>query len=739
MFCCLALLASAAVAQQPATAPATAPAATRPAATLELNFPENMDLKVLVDYVGKRQGISFVYDDQIGNKKVTIKAQQKIPAESLMALLESVLAMKGLSLSNSEVPGMMRIDGGRSLTAIAAISTADTAEDDRTPLATTRIFEIKHANPQQVDGLLKPFLSAPNASITVLADFEMAIITDYTTNMKRLSDLIAIIDRPRRDVQVKFVAVRNLDSAALAQKVGQVLAGKAKARSPGTKDPAADVSIFPDERTNQVAVVGTAEPLADALELIAALDVPLGLETRSYALTTVSAERVDKLARELIGDSAARRLYRSAIDADANVLVASTTPEIHQQLQDVVRMVDKPADDGQSPIRFYKLENAKAADVVATLQSMDAEGGSGLVSIDGIRSEPRPRDPNAPVITGPTEAQVNAVPVPAVGGAGGETAKGRMSASPARGVRIMADPPSNTIIIVAKPSMQSVYERLIKRLDIRRPQVMVEATVMLLDTTDGFSLGVEISKNFDVSGGRALTFSAFGLSDVDRNTGALTLKPGVGFNGALLSSDIADIIIRAVASDSRAKVCSRPRVLINDNAVGTLVSENEEPFASVNASDSVATTSFAGYSSAGTRITVEPQISEGDHLKLRYEVSLSSFGDARTDSLPPARQRNTLNSEVTIPDGYTIVVGGLTRDNQSTTVDRVPGLGHIPILEYAFSKRVIANRKSTMFVFIRAVILRDDKFKDLKVLSRESTTAADLPGEFPRSEPREIR
>ena len=61
-----------------------------------------------------------------------------------------------------------------------------------------------------------------------------------------------------------------------------------------------------------------------------------------------------------------------------------------------------------------------------------------------------------------------------------------------------------------------------------------------------------------------------------------------------------------------------------------------------------------------------------------------------------------------------------------------------PGMEYLVSNRSNLGRKSTLFVFIRAVILRDDKFKDLKVLSRDATARAELPGDFPRSEPREI-
>ncbi|MCY2926028.1 MAG: hypothetical protein NT031_11420 [Planctomycetota bacterium] len=595
---CIALAASG-LAGQP-TPPATGPA------TVELNFPENLDLKVLVDYVGKRQGVNFLYDEQIGSKKVTIKAPQKVPASSLMALLENVLAMKGLAMVPMDSPGMIRIEPARALTALAAGPNAatDQGPDARTPLATTRVFELKYASPQQVDLVIKPFMAAPTASSTLLPEHDMLIVTDYTGNMKRLADLIALVDRPRKDVQVRFVPVKNIEAATLAQKLTALLAGKAKARGAGmglgAKDEAADVTALADERSNQLILVGPAAGVTEAMGLLASLDMPLGLETKTYVLTTASAERVDRLVKDLIGEATAKRLYKSAIDRESNLLIVTAPGEIHQQIETIRKTIDKPVDDGQSPVRFYKLENANAVDVIATLQTIEGDGGLGDVSVDGIAAEPKTPAEKDRVFTGLTESQVNGPDT--IKGLGADThARAKANRVNAHGARIMADEASNMIIIVAKPAMHAVYEKLIKRLDLRRPQVLVEATVVAVDTTDNFSLGVEISKGHSVDDGKGkvLTFSSFGLSEVDKSTGALTLKPGVGFNGVLLGADIANVVVQALATDSRAKVISRPSMLINDNAKATLVSENEEPYAAVNASTTVATTSFGGYSSAG--------------------------------------------------------------------------------------------------------------------------------------------
>ncbi len=291
--------------------------------------------------------------------------------------------------------------------------------------------------------------------------------------------------------------------------------------------------------------------------------------------------------------------------------------------------------------------------------------------------------------------------------------------------------------------MQRQYDQLIRALDKRRPQVLVECTIVTLDTTGNFELGVEIGRENGFGDNKVLTFSSFGLSTPDPTTGRLKLIPGLGFNGALISTDIADVVVRALQQNTRARVSSAPRILVNDNNLGTLSSITEFPYASVNASQTVATTSFGDYAQAGTEITVTPHISEADYLQLEYSVVLSSFtGQPITQggtTLPPPRKSDSVQSEVTIPDGSTIVVGGLNRRNFSRMVDSIPFLGRIPVIGWLFSNRTDTDSTTTLFVFIRPVILRDDKFADLKFVSETDVRAAELPGDFPSSEPLMIR
>jgi len=716
------------------------PVSGDPPGEIVLNFPENLELKVLVDYVSKRLGINILYDEQIANRRVTIEAPQSIPESSLLGLLESALKMKGLALVDGGEPGWKRIVPAANLIAIArgpkeAQRLAESGQLGAT-LAVTRVFHLRHADAKRVDQLIKPFLTQPGGNSTIVGEHKLIIVTDYASNMDRVVGLIRLADKPLETIAVEFVAVEHQEASQLAQQALKLIRSKLQIESKqraggGSVIPGVDVTY--DDRTNQVIVVGVRRRVDDAVAIVRSLDVSLDLVTKVYQFKVASPERIDRLNRELIGPLAAKRLYRSAVDQDGGFLVVATTEQIHLKIQALKNDLDIPLPESQSPIQIYKLANTTAADVLETIRAIETDDGLGHLQLGGVDEGEKVQEPGIEPPTGDT-GQPPSPQREALQEHAGKLQPIQSSVR-ARKAIVAADTNTNSIIVVAQPGVQAVYERLIRMLDQRRPQVLVEVIIASLDANDGFSLGVEISHEHTGGDARTLTFSSFGLSDVNAATGGLSLTPGLGFNGAVISPDIADIVIRALKTNTRAKVVSAPRLLVNDNATGTLSSIAEEPFTSVNASDTVATTSFAGFVSAGTTITVTPHISEGDHLSLEYSISLNSFTGSGVDGIPPPRKTDSVQSVVTIPNGHTVIVGGLKRKDYSKTVNAVPLLGEIPILKHLFRNEIEDESEVTLFVFIRPIILRDDQFEDLKFLSKRDRIAADLPAEYPTSEP----
>lgn len=688
---------------------------------IQFNLPENISLKVLTDFVGQKLGLNIVYDQQLNGRMVTIKAPNALPVTSLRQLLESMLQINGMVLVETDVQGMLRVTQAAQLAEIAAgpFKQGDAVPGGGAGQVISRIFHLKHVDPARVNTVVGPFITTSRgATLVELPAYDMVIITDFATNMERVVRLVALADQPGRAVVTSFITVEHLAATDLAKQLSTMMDAKGKVQGQDNQ-----YAVVANPRTNQLFVVSVPGQMKGIASLIQSLDVSLGLVTEVYRLNVVTPAHLDDVARELIGEEKVSRLYKSVPDEESSLLAITTTQEIHDQVQALIEMMDTPVPETASPIRFYELQNANALAVADTLNGIAGEGGLGSVTFEGYGA----------TVPGDATPASDEGPAPSVGGSG-----------QLPDARVLADIDTNTLIVVAPPGLQPIYENLIKRLDARRPQVRIEATIVAMDTTDDFSLGVEFSNNSSADGGTLLNFTQFGLSSVDATTGALTPNPGLGFNGALLSADVADVVIQALQTDLRSRVLTRPSVLVNDNAEGELESIDTEPFESVNANAQVATTSYGGDLQAGTSIKVKPSISDGDFLKLDYSIQISSFVGDRTatsggGTLPPARSENTVTSSVTIPDGHTIVVGGLTREIDNDTIQRIPILGQIPIVEYAFSNRSISKRQITLFVFLRAYVLRDDKFADLKVLSGGAAGRAQLPTAFPTSLPVEIR
>ncbi|MHC4179502.1 MAG: secretin N-terminal domain-containing protein [Planctomycetota bacterium] len=725
---------------------------------IQLALPQQVEIKTLVEYVSARMDINIQYDETIARKKVTLLAPAKIPRDSVLDLLQSVLKMADLALVDAEQEGWKKVvpvaDAGP-----AAELREDVEElDEVSPVSiVSQMFTLKHITVEAGQRTIQPFLSKPGGNVFMLPEQNLLIVTDYAVTLKRVAELLAMVDRPGPKPAMQFVPVEHLQASELARRVTELLKQKRSVIATDERRAEAKTVITHEDRTNHIVLITAGEEDAEALALIRALDIPSEAVTRKYYLHYVSPDRINQLVQKLISTAERKTQYKSAIDAESGLLIVSAPLRIHEQIESLKEQLDvAETTTEQSHIQFYKLMNTTAMDVLATIRSMEGTGiDLGLLAkmesgaADDTNGFVGPNKP-PPAVGEPLPKPPAYRPSEDEQGKDDKVAEGEEDdhevsrSARTKDAVITADEKTNTIIVVAPPPVQRLYERLIKVLDKRQPQVLIEVTLVTIDTSNGRSFGVEFSRKNEhgtgeISGQEVpksnLMFSSFGLSEIDQDTGVLTLNPGVGFNGVMINVDAFNVVIRALATDGDARVLSAPRVLVNDNATATLSSVSEAPFSSVNASSTVSTTSFGGYASAGTTVSVTPHISQDNYLQLEYSITLNSFSGEAGGDLPPPRQTNNLNSEVTIPDGHAIIVGGLTRKDESRTAKRLPWIGEVPVLEYLFGAHSKNESQSTLFAFIRPVILRDDEFEDLKYLSARDLEAARLPPNFPASEP----
>lgn len=756
------------------------PSATQPGnKPVTMDFPaDGVELKTLADIVTKRLKIPILYDDSINNKKVIIRVPVDVPESALLGVLQSALRMKQMALADADLPGWKQIVPATNLAALAKPVAAGAAVG---VAPVVEVFNLKQADPARVVETVRAFLTPQGGQISPVSGQKAVIVSDYASVVTRVEQLIKTLDEGT-PIEVQFVPIKNAEPSVVASTVQQILATK-EGGAPGAQ--AAGIVITPDERTGQVIVIAPKARMAEIQEFIHGIDKPLDLTTKVYHLKAIAPDRVDRLVKNLIGPAAVKRAYQSSIDKDSQSLVVSATDDILKKIDALLKDLDQPVAEGQSPIRFYKLKNTQAADVLATISSLMGEQASVVQPAGGAGSQGagrsllgppentgdnripvRPTTGYQPVTQGadvtlaPGSALMRPRPEdlgPSSGAlptarAGTTSGSGTSPTSPstnttdtgdelgiahrARNATVTADVNTNSIIVIAPPVVQQMYAGLINKLDERRPQVQVECTIVTLDTSDNFTFGVDIAKLGGFGNSKLLAFSSFGVSKVDPVTGKLAPLSQPGGTLAVLSPGIADVVISALQSNSRARLVSAPQLLVNDNGKGKLQSVSQEPFAEIlDTSTTQSRTGLGGLAQAGTTISVEPHISEGDYLQLEYSIELSNFTGTGSSGLPPPSQKNSVDSTVTVPDGNTIVVGGLRVKDFRKSRDTIPFIDAIPFADIIFGSHTRDLRDQTLFVFIKPVILRDDKFEDLKFLSQRAMKEVDLPGDFPASSP----
>ncbi len=120
-------------------------------------------------------------------------------------------------------------------------------------------------------------------------------------------------------------------------------------------------------------------------------------------------------------------------------------------------------------------------------------------------------------------------------------------------------------------------------------------------------------------------------------------------------------------------------------------------------------------------------------------MTLSAFvGESSSPTSPPPRQQNNLQSVVTIPDGYTVVVGGLETLTEGKGTSQIPLLGSIPILGEVFKNRSNSTSRTRFYVFIRSTVMRHEGFEDLKYLSDQDAQALGIDDGWPEVRARMI-
>ena len=171
-------------------------------------------------------------------------------------------------------------------------------------------------------------------------------------------------------------------------------------------------------------------------------------------------------------------------------------------------------------------------------------------------------------------------------------------------------------------------------------------------------------------------------------------------------------LVTALSTNTKSDILSTPSIVTMDNKEASFNVGQEVPVQSGSQSSTTSDQVFNTIErkTVGTKLTVTPQINEGDSVLLTIEQEVSSVASKAaegTAKLGPTFDTRTIKNAVLVKSGETVVLGGLMDEKTSETVSKVPLLGDIPVLGYLFRSTNNSTSKRNLMVFIRPTILRD--------------------------------
>ena len=698
---------------------------------------EQIDLTRLLDLCAARLKLNVEYDPAIVKGTITFRFTEAISDEHLWTLTNRLLAGHGFTtvqmagertlsvVKLSEAAGQARIEEGVPSTAMAGFVRV--------------LHRVKARSAKELVAPVQLLISKPAGSVTHAEGSDLLLIADLKPQVLKALEILALLDVPRDSSSLNEYSTEHLPATELVTLVDRVLTTQAglDATAPGAK-----LVATPDER--RVLIVAAPTQVARIVDLLKRFDQREAQTTITYAPKAFSSQEVVRLVTQTLSTDAkgsGAPAIRIVEDELTGTFLLRATASQHALVADLLARLDAASTSSSRPIRSFKLRNRPVVEVLSLIESLLATGAINGTSAASDTAGPERSAQQEKPLTGverPSTGVESAGDEP--GSRGDNHRNGGVRSLTTENLALSADEGTNTLIAVGDGRMLAQLDPLIASLDVRQPQVMVEALVLALTESDALDLGVELQKlgvNDEVIGRVA---SLFGLGSPPASGSTLPAPSGTGFQGVVLDPGSYSAIIRALEVLNEGRTLTIPRVLVNNNQQGRLDSVLQTPYTSTNASDTVATTSFGGTVDAGTTITLRPQIAEGDHLLLEYDVSISSFvGDSSDPAIPPPRQQNKVASSVTIPDGYTVVVGGLSIESDTRATSQVPWLGDIPLLGWLFESSSSTKSTTRLYVFLRADVQRGLGFEQLKYLSDVAKDQAALDDGTPRVEPRFIK
>lgn len=724
----------------PATAPATAPSGiitpatrpnnngersvtTQPGGGLLLNFRE-ATIDSVLDELSASAGFSIVKSVRTEGR-VSLVAKQAVSPEQAVALLNSVLNEKGYAaIKQGTILKIVMKDQARHA-AIPVRTGSDPSKIDPTDELITQVIPLRYANATQLRQDLTPLVN-PTADFAANASSNALVMTDTAANIRRVVEIVNSLDTHLADAtEVKVFPLRYASAASAARLINELF------RNVGTTGGGGQQG----QQQGQGGFGGRFGGFGPGA---------FGPGAFGGGNFQGGGGRGNQQQQQQQQQGGMRNTPVNASSDDrTNTLVVTGPTDVLETVARVVRDLDNnPTSD--ETVFIYKLKNADALNVESVI-NMLFNGTSGTnrgstqnrqqtlsANRTGIGSSSRTGTGTGTGFGGRTTGGFGGTG--AFGGTGGfgafaqgvggqrgtggflgiggvSTGAARIASDLAGQVTIIADPDTNSLLVRTAPGNYDRVKEVLAELDRPVAQVLIKVLIAEVTHDNTTDMGVEWSiLNMRASGNGQEGGTSF---NIPVNGPAAT-----GLVVQILEGDFT-ATIRALETNGKLDVLSRPYILASDNQLASITVGQEVPFITrTQLTDTGTTNNTIEYSDIGILLDVVPHINPDGLVILDVAPEISALTGtsvpiSETVSAPVFAKRSA-QSRVGVQNGQTIVIGGLMEDRKTETIDKVPIVGDIPYLGELFKRRRNTKTKTELLIFLTPhVASRPEMLQDM--------------------------
>ena len=474
--------------------------------------------------------------------------------------------------------------------------------------------------------------------------------------------------------------------------------------------------------TNSLIISDRASNIAQLETIIRNLDGTGQNDIEAVMLQSSQAEEMIELLESMSATGVSKdvRGARVRIIADhrTNRMIIKGDTATRKRLRQMIEMLDVPAADRLGGLKVFRLKYANAQDLSEILQ--------GLVTGQSVTTSSSANN-NSNIIGLSNNDSANtgsSINTQGINLNSGFNQQSKVSSFNAQGVSIIADAKQNALVVKADPQLMREIESAIQQLDVRRPQVLIEAAIIEIEGNDADQLGVQWALGDLSSGVGLINFDNVGTSLKNIAAGYL-LGEGAGAastisNGSSVvigdykesadgSRKLYGALIQALKSNTKSNLLSTPSILTMDNEEAYIVVGENVPFVTGSVTTQGGTAN--PYTSierkdVGITLKVVPQIGDDGTVRLAVEQEVSDVKSNKGQAQDLVTSKRAIKTSVLAENGQTIVLGGLISDNSIYSRQAVPGLGAIPGVGRLFRADAKSNQKRNLLIFIHPTIVQ---------------------------------